>query len=728
VTVRSVKQSTIPSPVVTAKTKAPSAPSLDSTTPSKPLANPNGFDALKKKLVSVSGRFKAATAPLATNAELSSLISAQRSFLQGGGTVPTGGTVKAAAMKTPGNDVAKAAGFEITRYSDAELKKLDVVRDGKLDKNELNGVVRFADVNDDGKVDPKELLALDYVVGKDTTIAAAKAFTEVHGAEGGIDDRSTTLNAEVVAAEAGFKKADASHDTLVHEVSKMEAEMRSAMADEGVTWLNDSPKQIKEQIAALGKGGKLDAKGQAAKQTLELQLIYSEMRESNAADLTASYDVKTKAKATMDSAKVENRAAQSLFAEAGHHLESAKVTVARFESKELINSMVALRGEVEDNPKVNAAILKYAKAGAILEAVNAGKFDTDDVDVDKVRADLKSSRKIIDNHASRLEAGAKKVAKNLEDPAFQARMNALPDDERTQALTEMHSLIADTDAGRDFFHDNILPGLKGKTLKRPEIYDDLKMGRHSAKLGLNLAGIWGTRIAKEGGKDAVKLMDTALARAIGIRPDQMGKVYDAMEAGTKATNAALAKNPAAFQKAMQAGDAATTDFLRNDPELGKISTRINVLAGGIAFASATLAAVDLVRDPSLRTSLGAAKGAAEIAEVLSRAKFVPASVARYARIGGRLAPPLDAIIGGLDGYKAAKRNDIAGAIGGFTQSAGGVVGTAGAIAAMAGATGVGLPLAVVGGTIAVVGSLITTIWGDSPTEQWLKDNAPEYIK
>jgi hypothetical protein len=151
------------------------------------------------------------------------------------------------------------------------------------------------------------------------------------------------------------------------------------------------------------------------------------------------------------------------------------------------------------------------------------------------------------------------------------------------------------------------------------------------------------------------------------------------------------------------------------------------VAGGIAVATAMLAAHDLIKDPNLRNALGAAKSASEIAEVLSRSAKVAPSIARYARFAGRAGPPLDMIIGGYDAYGAIKRKDVAGAVGGVTQAAGGIAGTAGLIAAAAGATGVGLPLAVIGGAVAVLGSLVTTLWGDSPTEKWLKDNAPEYI-
>jgi hypothetical protein len=160
--------------------------------------------------------------------------------------------------------------------------------------------------------------------------------------------------------------------------------------------------------------------------------------------------------------------------------------------------------------------------------------------------------------------------------------------------------------------------------------------------------------------------------------------------------------------------------------LKKLSGQMNKIAGGIAIATGMIAAYDLVKDPNLRNSLAAAKGAGEIAEVLSRSK-VPASVARYAKYAGRIGPPLDMIIGGYDAYGALKRKDVGGAIGGFTQAAGGIAGTAGLIAAAAGATGIGMPLAVIGGAVAVLGSLVTALWGDSPTEKWLKDNAPEYL-
>lgn len=604
----------------------------------------------------------------------------------------------------PAVSIAKAAGLDLTRYTSAQLTKLDVVRDGKLDANEANGILRFADADDDGRVSKKEQLALDHVLGKDESIEAMEPFVDLH--RGRITNRAANLTREVTSSEQQYIKKDEAHFKRVDEVRRQEDAMRASMNAEGFTWTEETPAQIKEQMTQLTKSGQGDSRKM---EELEWRLQYSEMRKTNATDLQTSYNAKETALKVRDDARVENNAFQALTGEATQRIDRATAEVVRFRSSERIADLVELRTAVEADPKVRDAFVKYAKGVAIQNAVRDGKLDGDAVDQAKVKQDLKASLKIIDAHTRKLENAAEQAVKLLQDPTFRDKLAVLPEDERTQILTDLHSLVADTEAGYRLFKQDIWPGLQGKHPKNPEVYDDLKVTRHSSKLALNLTGVWGAQIAKEGGKGALRLMDTQIARAIGVRPDLMPKVYDAMAvANTK-------------------GEKAAREMLAAEPELKGIARNFNQVAGGIAVASGILAAHDLIKDPKLRTALGAAKGASEIAEVLARTK-VPASIARYATFAGRVGPALDAIIGAYDGYNAVKRNDVAGAIGGFTQSAGGIAGTAGVIAAAAGATGVGLPLAVVGGAIAVLGSLVTALWGDSPSEQWLKDNAPEYIK
>ncbi len=635
------------------------------------------------------------------SAELLQLVATQRQVAQAGGT---GGT---AAMKIAGQAQAQSADLDLSAYSSAQLRTFDVVADGKLDDNEIAGIIRFADVNDDGKVDGQEQTALDYLVGKDTTVVAAEAFLDLH--EGRLTDRSASLQREVSSAEAIFKKSDAAHDTLVDTLSRQENDMRAQMSAEGIDWNETPPQLIEAEMAKLGPRKGLDAKGAAKLHTLEVQLAYAQMRKENAGELQTSYDAKMKAQLVMRNAQVENRAAQGLFGESTKRLQGAQSTVARDQAQSLTSDMVNFRDAVAHDPKIHGAFKTFAKALAIKNAVRDGKLEGDDVKMSKVESDLKSSRGIIERHTGKMEKGAELVAKKLADPTFRKRLEALPEEERGQILGDMHSLIADTKAGDQFFHEFILPGLKGKSVKRADIYDDLKLGRHGSKLALNLLGVYGVKIASQGSKESLKLMDAMVARALGIKPAQVAKLNQAI------------------QVMNTSGMDAAKKMISADPELKALRGNFNQVAGAIAVATGILAASDLMHDPNLRSALGAAKGSTEIAEVLARAKFVSPSLARYATFAGRVGPPLDAIIGGLDGYKAMKRNDIGGAIGGFTQATGGVVGTAGVIAAAAGASGVGLPLAVVGGAVAVAGSLVSAIFGDSPSEKWLKSNAPEYL-
>lgn len=660
----------------------------------------SAFDGTKaKKKVSMTGGHRAhQPAGLKVDADLQSAVAAHRSVVYAGGAALP-------QMKLgTGYDVAKAAGLDLSRYTSAQLRKLDAVGDAKIDANEAAAIVRFADADDDGKVSPKELLALDYVMGKNTEVEAMEAFVEIH--RGRVEDRATNVEREAASASQVFDQKDKAHDALVDSVHRQENEVRADMNANGFTWTDETPAQIKQQMAELQRTGR----GPVSMAELDARLEYAQMRETNKAELQTSYDAKEAAKKIRDDANVEARAMRGISSEATKKIDGATVEVARFRASEKIADLTEVRAAVETDPKVRDAFVKYAKAAAIQNAVRDGKLDGDDVDMDQVKADLKDANKVIRAHTAKLEKVAEATVKMLEDPKFQERVALLPEDEQVQVLTDMQALIADTEAGHDFFKRNIQPVFEGKSPKSPGVAAWMKATRHVSKLGLNMTGVWGAKLAHEvGGKKALALMDNQLARVIGVDPSKMKIVNEAVElvnAGKK--------------------DAAK-ELLAKDPELKKLSGQIDKVAGGIAVATAMIAAYDLVKDPNLRNSLAAAKSATEIAEVLSRAK-VPASVARYARFAGRVGPPLDMIIGGYDAYGAAKRKDIGGAIGGVTQATGGLLGTAGIIAVAAGSTGIGMPLAVVGGAVAVLGSLVTTLWGDSPTEKWLKENAPEYLK
>lgn len=524
---------------------APTGAAVPATPATAAGSTGSGFDLKpKKRGASISNRLPAVSLPPPpAQPDLVRQVAGVRALAQAGNT--------AAGVRITGSKVADAAGLNLAGYSNAHLKKLDVQRDGKLDEAELQGVVRFADVDDDGKVGPREQQALDYLVGHDTSPEAAWAFVELHGTDGQIDGRATTLNFEAASALKGAAQADRAHDALLSKNDREEAAMRAAMSSRGVNPANDTAAGLEEQISALGDPAKLDPRGLARLGTLELQLNYAQVKEDNAAQLAVSFEAKTRARGISDRAQVENRSAQELLLEAGGRLSWAKEGVAHH----LDRSVEILEGNAVDaREKVAKASGKMAKLLHTLgPALNEGvvvpvrgpqgrlRFEIARLPGMKESEHQKLEEKFGEPlrqlaHAARgverelgqanarREAGAAELVKQVNDPTFVAYLKTLPPAERLGKVNGVAAQVAGTKAGQqladellDFAATRQGPTMGlltpstplGKTLF-DGVYSDPAAVTQLKGLALNLAG----HLSGNGGEAMRRLAVISLGRPL----------------------------------------------------------------------------------------------------------------------------------------------------------------------------------------------------------------------
>lgn len=604
-------------------------------------------------------------------------------------------------MKVTGGDTAKRAGLDLSRYSESELRKLDHVSDGKIDATEAGAAVRFADADGDGFVSGKERRAFDHVVGKETSIASAKAFTELH--KGRVNGLERQVNADLGEAQRKFTNADEEHDVMVADRNAALRESSEALQADGIPTSPDSAKQLRGQLDSLGDPDRLSPEGRAGYEKLARQHEHAQMKEAFDEGVGASYDDRESARAALRQTKVETHTVGDLIGAARARMPVARAIVDAETAVKGATGMRLLRETVRRNPQVKHDAAKLLKAQHIKRAVVEGKLDKSDVDMKKVDADVAKYGGRVAQHTMKLESTARKTVKDMESPKFKEAMAALPPDERARLEGTLHEMVSDTKAGEAFFDKNMLPALKDAPNADPYYVNMLKGGTSYSKMGLSALQTWGGHIAKKGGPEAMELLNNGVAQALAIKPSQVGKVHDAIEYANK--------------HGMDAAQAR----LAKDPQLSKLSGGFDKIAKGVSFATGVVAAFDLQKDPNLRNSLAAASSAAEVTGILANAGKASKAVATYARFAGKVAPGLDILVGGMDMTSALKRGDTAGAVGGGMQAVGGTMMLAAA------ATGVGLPLAVVGGVVSLGGAAVSALFGDSATEQWLKDNAPEYV-
>jgi hypothetical protein len=689
---------------------------------------------------------------LQSNQHVRSLVSGHQAAVQ----------LQAARPKVSaeGARVAKDSKLDVAKYSDADLRGFDVIPDGQLDENEIVGILQFADVGGDGEISGDEQLALDFLAGKDLSTKALEAFLAVHG-DGALEGRAQGMQRGASEAAATAQKMDKAHDALLNEVDAQEKAMRDHMNDDGIIFHDDAPKRVKEEIKQLEANKRSTPDYDKKRNALDARLAYAEMRAENKARIQVSFEKRQLSKVLSDNVQVENRVAQKLYKTALERMGPAQRDAVRGQSQQLVGRMTQLKEQLQSNGKVHEDFKTFSKTSAIANAVRDGKLARKDVDMKKVEADVAASKKVVKAHTNATENTALEITKTLTDPAFNARLEALPEDERADVLTRMHGAIADTDVGKEFFRSHVYPSLSGDGPVKPDWYDPIKKSRQGTKLAINLFGVWGLRLAEKGGKDASKLLDNALGRALGVSGGKLDVVSTAVQAmyakenevlkllskpggpgaeAVKSLAKSLGKDVSDIQAAIQKGETAAlsalakeagvkvgADLLKADKDLSGLVKNFDSIGRVVSVMTSVLAVSDMLKDPSVRTALSGAKGMSEIAEVLSKMgkNGVFKSSSKFV---GKFGPPLDMVMGSMDAYEAAKRGDKAAFYGGVAQMTGGAMGTVALAAVALGATGVGAPLALVGGAVAALGSLVVTLWGDSPTEKWLRANAPEYVK
>lgn len=520
---RTPSRTSSPSPAAATATATRASVVSTPVTPGAAPSTGTGFDPSRRRRgPSISARLPAAKAPAGGGRpDLLQHVAGARALAQGGSS--------ARPVQVTGTKVAEAAGLNLSGYSNAQLKKLDVQGDGALDEAEVAGVVRFADIDDDGKVGPREQQALDYLVGHDTSPDAQWAFVELHGDDGRIDDRATGLNFEAARALEGAAKADQAHDALLTRTDREEAAMRAQMSARGVNPANDTAAGLEAQIAALGDPAKLDARGLQKLGTLELQLNYAQVKEDNAGLIAASFETKTRTRQVSDRAQVENRASQKLLLDAGDRLDWAKAGVAR----NLDQAIDRQAGNVADaRAKLGKASVKLAGLlQKIGPALNEGVIVPVRGPNDRLRFEIakppgmkasehakleekfggalrdlalstRSVEREITQAKSRREAGAADLVKQVNDPAFVAYLKTLPPAERLGKLNAVAAQVAGTPAGQqladqllDFAATRQSPSMGlltpstalGKTLF-DGVYSDPAAVTQLKGLAVNLAG------------------------------------------------------------------------------------------------------------------------------------------------------------------------------------------------------------------------------------------------
>ncbi|MFH1807813.1 MAG: hypothetical protein ABIJ09_03655 [Pseudomonadota bacterium] len=408
----------------------------------------------------------------------------------------------------------------------------------------------------------------------------------------------------------------------------------------------------------------------------------------------------------------ERAAAQRLDKLARLRETQAASAVGRLErTRSLTRQLEAEQQRLASNPTARAAAERLVKAQNVKRLAEQGALQASKVDLGKVDADIRAAEATLQRLQRPVEFAAAELGRQLEDTEVQATLEQLPTAERDAIEHAAHKALAQTNEGTKFFDAHIAPALEGKG---KGYFQRLFTGSNkTANLSLQAMELWSSRIALKGGVEAYNLLRGGLSQALALRPQDIPVVEQAL--GILSSK----------------GEKAARTFLaRQAPELRKVADVLDRTATCFGSVAGAIAAVDLVQNPDLRNALAAASGSKDIAGVLSTLK-VPGTAA-YLKVIGKVARPLDAIVGGLDAYSAWKREDVGGVIGNGMTCAGGALATAGAIcsSSIVGSP-VGVPLMLVGGAVSGAGMLLDWIFGDSAEEKqsatWLQKHAPEYL-
>ncbi len=374
----------------------------------------------------------------------------------------------------------------------------------------------------------------------------------------------------------------------------------------------------------------------------------------------------------------------------------------------------------ESRSNATKILLETAQASkTVLDGVKSGQFDGSHVDTYKAERNHRMATDALAKVNGNVERTGKKLVSTLEDPSFKDALAFMPEKERSELLSQMTQTLAGSVEGQKFFESRVAPVFEGKPNGNP-IFENLKdaaSGSEDASTALldTVRALGGYRIASAAGKEdaakALELCSKGVTTALGIRPDQLGVVEEAI----------ALKNAGKELEAVRKLEAGS---------LGRLGKVLGAASNTMTSLAAIAAGFDLAQDPNAKNALAAGKGAAEVTEFMAKFATRSEAMAKYTKLvgaahvaegfAGKLVPVLDIAMGihGLSGADGSiARGDVAGTFGHYLQAAGGATAlTGGALALAPPLIPLGAFLAAAGGVMAGAGSLIDAVFGQSETE------------
>lgn len=389
-----------------------------------------------------------------------------------------------------------------------------------------------------------------------------------------------------------------------------------------------------------------------------------------------------------------------------------------------------LRGAEEQAAHIGSDSFKFLvrdlrKAEALKRAVDSGQLARRDVDMERLNFNIDKMSGIVRGQAGELESKARRLVSDLESPAFQEALLRLPDSQRAALLGRMTTVLSRTEAGRGYLEKSLLPHLKAvadpaaavalKDLPENKLWKSVftpaNQTLNNADTALKVLEGAGAFLANRA--DAAHLIEGATNYALALKPGQLKVVEDAL----------LLRAQGQYKEA---------DALLKRSGLERLGRNIDVIGKSLTTLNGLLTIADFVKDPSLQSAVAAGKSTAEIMAIVEKLAANSPRFAKFAGMLGKTVPAFDIIQGALGLYgkdNAPNRGDVGGTVGSALMLTGGTVAAAGLVASgtVVGSVA-GVPLTVIGGVMAGVGGAVDFFFGDSDTEKWLKQNAPEYLK
>ncbi len=472
-------------------------------------------------------------------------------------------------------------------------------------------------------------------------------------------------------------------------------------------------------------------KGRIAQDTRALQEARTALAavQKRAPELDAQIEY-VEAKGRFEAEKTQRAASAGVLNLAANRLQQATGDRAFNDSFTLRLALKDLRSAEEqaahiDSKGFKGMVADLQKAEGIQRAVDSGKLAERDVNMRLLRGNIENMSRVVRNQAGELEARANRLITDLESPDFQQALLRLPDAQRADILGRMTGVLSRTEGGKRYLEQNLLPYLKAasdpaaaaalKDLPENKLWKNVftpaNQTLSNADTVLKVLEGTGAFIANRA--DATHLVEGALSQALALKPGQLKTVEDAVILRAQ-------------------GQYKEADALLQRSGLGRLGRSMDVIGKSLTTLNGLLTIADFVKDPSLQSAVAAGKSTAELIAITQKLASQSSRYAKFAGMAGKAVPAFDIIQGAMGLYgkdNAPSRGDVGGTVGNALMLTGGTVAAAGLVATgtVVGSVA-GVPLTVVGGVIAGVGAAVDFVFGDSETDKWLKQNAPEYLK